>query len=61
MPYSVRARPGAPVATPIAWSEVGTVKGGGHFTLEDRAELIERASGTLLKGWGVAGQPLPDY
>ena len=61
LPYSVRARPGAPVAAPISWSEIGTVTGGGHFTLQDRAKLLERASGIVLKGWGVADQPLPEY
>ncbi len=61
LPYSVRARPGAPVAVPIAWNEVSEVTGGGHYTLEDRLELLERASGTSLKGWGVADQPLPGY
>jgi bifunctional non-homologous end joining protein LigD len=61
MPYSVRARPNAPVASPIAWSEIGSVSGGGQFTLKDRAVLIGRAGSELLKGWGIAEQPLPDY
>jgi bifunctional non-homologous end joining protein LigD len=61
MPYSVRARANAPVAAPIAWSEIGEVTGGGHYTMADRGRLIERASGSSLKGWGVADQPLPDY
>lgn len=41
--------------------EVGEVKSGGQFTLKDQAQLIERASGSLLRGWGLADQPLPDY
>lgn len=61
LPYSVRARHGAPVAAPIAWSEIADVEGGGHFTLEDRDSLLERSVGKLLKGWGVADQPLPEY
>ncbi len=61
LPYSVRARPGAPVAAPIAWSEIGDVKGGGHFTLENCTDLLRRASGTLLKGWGMTDQLLPGY
>jgi len=32
-PYSTRARPGAPVSTPIEWSELGTLKGANQYTV----------------------------
>jgi bifunctional non-homologous end joining protein LigD len=31
--YSTRARPGAPVATPVSWEELPRVKSGDQFTL----------------------------
>jgi bifunctional non-homologous end joining protein LigD len=60
MPYSVRARPGAPVAAPVAWSELDTFKKADSFTMRDHALLQERARGRLLSGWGVSDQVLPD-
>jgi bifunctional non-homologous end joining protein LigD len=33
--YSVRARPGAPVATPIDWKELKSLKDPGQFTIKD--------------------------
>jgi bifunctional non-homologous end joining protein LigD len=60
MPYSARAREGAPVAAPIAWEELDKYEGGNHFTIRDADELIERASSKLLKGWGQAKQALPN-
>ena len=33
-PYSTRARPGAPVATPLNWSEATPALAPGHFTVE---------------------------
>jgi bifunctional non-homologous end joining protein LigD len=59
MPYSVRAREGAPVAAPIAWSELADIEGGGSFTLADQPELIARAASPALAGWGRAAQALP--
>jgi bifunctional non-homologous end joining protein LigD len=41
-PYAVRARPGAPVATPIAWDELGDVTPG-RWTLRDMAERLGEA------------------
>jgi bifunctional non-homologous end joining protein LigD len=60
MPYSARAREGAPVAAPIAWDELDKYQGGNHFTIRDADELIERASSKALAGWGQAQQALPD-
>ena len=60
MPYSARAREGAPVAAPINWSELDTIVGANAYTIADAATLLDRAGSKLLKGWGEADQPLPD-
>ena len=60
MPYSVRARDGAPVAAPIDWSELDGIAGANAFTIRDTDRLLERAGSKLLAGWGVANQSLPD-
>ena len=60
MPYSARAREGAPVAAPIAWEELDDIEGGNHFTIRDADELLERAASKALAGWGKAKQALPD-
>jgi bifunctional non-homologous end joining protein LigD len=57
MPYSARAREGAPVAAPISWEELPDFDGANAFTVRDAATLIERAK--KLKGWSVADQVLP--
>jgi bifunctional non-homologous end joining protein LigD len=59
MPYSARAREGAPVAAPIAWDELDDYKGGNAFSIRDADKLLERASSKLLAGWGEAKQKLP--
>jgi len=59
LPYSARAREGAPVAAPIAWEELDEYLAGNVFTIRDTDRLIERASSKLLAGWGKAKQALP--
>ena len=59
MPYSARAREGAPVAAPVAWEELESFKGGNAFSIRDADELLERAGSKLLAGWGMAKQKLP--
>jgi bifunctional non-homologous end joining protein LigD len=60
MPYSARAREGAPVSAPVAWEELDQYESGHHFSIRDADELLDRASSKLLAGWGKAKQALPD-
>ena len=60
VPYSARARTGAPVAAPVEWEELAVLNGATGFTITDAVELIDRASRPALLGWGWAEQSLPD-
>ena len=60
MPYSARAREGAPVAAPISWKEMETIDKPSHFRITDAKELLKRAGLKALQGWGRADQTLPD-
>ncbi len=59
MPYSARAREGAPVAAPVAWEELAKFKSGAEFSVRDADKLLDRASSQLFAGWGQAKQGLP--
>jgi bifunctional non-homologous end joining protein LigD len=60
MPYSARAREGAPVSAPVTWDELDRFDSGHHFSIRDAAELLDRARSKALAGWGKAKQALPD-
>jgi bifunctional non-homologous end joining protein LigD len=60
MPYSARAREGAPVSAPVTWEELDRYDSGHHFSIRDVDELLDRASSKALAGWGKAKQALPD-
>ena len=60
--YSLRARPGAPVAAPLQWRELTTLKSGDQFTMSvvlkriqsrdsRKAPLNQRADTRGRKGW----------
>ena len=59
MPYSARAREGAPVAVPIGWDALADVAKAGAWSIRDAADLLDRAAAPDLKGWGFASQILP--
>ncbi|MBS0479602.1 MAG: DNA ligase D [Proteobacteria bacterium] len=60
MPYTARARSGAPVAAPVTWAELEDIDTAAKWRVGDQDELLARASGKGLAGWGVARQSLPD-
>jgi bifunctional non-homologous end joining protein LigD len=60
LPYSARARSGAPVAAPIAWNELKTIDAASVYSINDSDKLLARASSKMLAGWGFAEQNLPD-
>lgn len=58
LPYSARARPGAPIAVPIGWEELNKVKDAHPYAIDDIDAVMKRAA--KLKGWGFAAQRLPE-
>jgi bifunctional non-homologous end joining protein LigD len=60
MPYSARAREGAPVAAPVTWDELDRFESGHHFSIRDAEELLTRAESKALAGWCMGPQALPD-
>ena len=60
LPFSARARPGAPVAVPVSWDELRDMTDAHPFSIADVETLIERSEDKALAGWGFASQTLPD-
>jgi bifunctional non-homologous end joining protein LigD len=58
-PYSTRARPGAPVSTPVDWSELGTLKGSNQYTVLNLAVRLARLRKDPWAAIGRMRQALP--
>ena len=61
LPYSARAREGAPVAVPIAWGDLKAMTNAHPFSIDDAKRLLDRAGSKSLAGWGFAQQALPSF
>jgi bifunctional non-homologous end joining protein LigD len=57
--YSTRARPGAPVSTPITWEELDSIPDGNHFTIDTVQHRLARMSRDPWSGYGALEQRLP--
>lgn len=61
LPYSARARSGAPVAVPVTWNELKGMDSAKPFSIDQAETLFRRASSKAFHGWGFADQHLPDF
>jgi bifunctional non-homologous end joining protein LigD len=55
--YSVRARPGAPVALPLEWKELKRLKAADAFTMEDALKRLKNKATDSFSG--LEGQTIP--
>ena len=60
-PYSTRARPGAPVAVPVAWSELGAIKAANQYTVKNLAQRLSKLGTDPWAGMGRSRQALPKF
>lgn len=60
MPYSARAREGAPVAAPVTWEELESLENARGFSIADANTLLDRAQTPDLRRWGIGPQRLPN-
>ncbi len=58
--FSLRARPGAPVAMPLRWEELGRVRSGDAWTLRNAAARLKRLKAHPWDGFDTQVQGLPD-
>ncbi len=58
--YSLRARPSAGVAMPLDWSQLGRVKSGDHYNIDNTVAAISRRKADPWDGIDEIRQALPD-
>ncbi|MGH7056909.1 MAG: DNA ligase D, partial [Acetobacteraceae bacterium] len=58
--YSLRARPGAPVAAPVGWSELGKLKGGNAYDIRSTPKRLARRHEDPWAGIDALRQVLPE-
>ncbi|WP_375206673.1 DNA ligase D [Hyphococcus sp.] len=59
-PYSLRARPGAPVATPVSWRELSKVDAANAYTLDNISARLAHLKSDPWKGYDNVRQSVTD-
>lgn len=60
-PYSTRARPGAPVSTPIDWPELGALKSASQYNVRNLPARLKRLRKDPWAAIGRFKQKLPNF
>jgi bifunctional non-homologous end joining protein LigD len=60
-PYSTRARPGAPIATPLAWDELSRLKSGNQYTLLNIPRRLKKLRSDPWQDLSKLKQSLPSF
>jgi bifunctional non-homologous end joining protein LigD len=60
-PYSTRARPNAPVAVPLKWSELSSLKSANQYTVKNLAQRLSRQGADPWAGMARSRQALPTF
>lgn len=59
VPYSTRARAGAPVAVPLAWSELSSLRAANQYAVKNLSQRLSKLSGDPWAGMGRSAPALP--
>ncbi len=60
-PYSSRARPGAPVALPVDWSELGSLKSASQYTVQNAMQRLSKLRNDPWASMARIKQALPRF
>lgn len=61
VPYSTRARAGAPVAVPLSWSELSSLRSANQYTTKNLAQRLSRLGGDPWAAMRRSRQALPKF
>jgi bifunctional non-homologous end joining protein LigD len=61
VPYSTRARAGAPVAVPLAWGELSSLKAANQYTVKNLSQRLSKLGADPWAGLRRSRQALPKF